>query len=248
MSTHTSRVNSSGKPASVSPTGHHFFGLNALAAWLGLATAFVLSILGVYPNTNLDPTLLGFNADGADGLIGRVSDSLSYFTHWSNLVVAIVMTMLWRNSNRTSKVFSVLRFDALIMITITGLVYALILAPVDKLQGWQYVSNALEHYLTPLLTIAVFIFFGPRGQVRLRLIPLALILPLIWVAVALIRGSIIGAYPYGFINVATWGYGTVAINLLGIVIFGSGLGALYCGIESWMTQRTKNVATATTTE
>jgi hypothetical protein len=236
MSTQTSKVNSAGQPVSVSPTGRRFFGLNALAAWVGLATAFVLSLLGTYPNTNLDPTLLGFNADGVDGVIGRVSDSLSYFTHWSNLVVAIVMTMLWRNSNRTSKLFSVLRLDALIMITVTGLVYALILAPVDKVQGWQYVSNTLEHYVTPLLTIAVFIFFGPRKQVHLALIPLALILPLTWVAVALIRGSIIGAYPYGFINVATWGYGTVAINLIGIVIIGAGLGALYCGIESWMTK------------
>jgi len=226
----------SSQPRTVSPTGRLFFGINALVAWLGLAVAFVLVLFGIYPSTNTDPTLVGFNANGLDGAIGRVSDFLGYFTHWSNLVVAIVMTMLWRNSKGTSKLFSVLRLDSLIMITVTGLVYALILAPVDTVQGWQFISNTLEHYLTPLLTIAVFVVFGPRRQIGLGTVLPALILPLAWVGIALIRGAIIGAYPYGFIDVATWGYGTVTINLIGIVVIGSGLGVLFWVIERWVSK------------
>ena len=226
----------SSQPSTVSPTGRLFFGINALVAWLGLAVSFVLALFGSYPSTNTDPTLVGFNAQGLEGAIGRVSDFLGYFTHWSNLVVAIVMTMLWRNSKRNSTLFSVLRLDSLIMITVTGLVYALILAPADTVQGWQYISNTLEHYLTPLLTILIFIIFGPRRQIRLGAVLPALILPLVWVGIALLRGAIIGAYPYGFINVATWGYGTVTINLIGIIVIGTGLGLFFWAIERWMSK------------
>jgi hypothetical protein len=224
--------------SSITPKARVFFGVNALAAWLGLAVAFLLSLFGTYPNTGTDPTLFGFNPPGTDGAIGRVGDFFSYFTIWSNIVVGIVMTMLWLGSKRTStKLFAVLRLDALIMITVTGLVYALVLAPSDHLEGWQYLSNSLEHYITPVLTIVVFIVFGPRKQLRYGFVLPALVLPMIWVALTLVRGTFINAYPYGFINVAKWGYGTVFINLVGIVVIGVLFGLVFVAIDRTRSKR-----------
>lgn len=221
-----------------STTARAFFGITAIAAWLGLGVAFLLSLLGTYPNTGTDRTLFGFNQLGVDGALGRVGDFFSYFTIWSNIVVGIVMTLLWLGSKRTStRFFAVLRLDALIMITVTGLIYALVLAPLDHLEGWQYLSNSLEHYITPLLTIVVFIVFGPRTQFRFNLVLPSLILPLIWVAYTLLRGAVIDAYPYGFINVAKWGYGTVFMNIIGVVIFGILLGLAFVAIDRARSKR-----------
>ncbi|MDO8731414.1 MAG: Pr6Pr family membrane protein [Actinomycetota bacterium] len=228
----------SAHPESQGSTTHRWlFGANALLAWLGLAIALLLTILGTYPNTNTIPTLYGFNEVGSAGLVGRVLDFFSYFTILSNIVVAVVATLLWRNPNRKSGLFRVLRLDSLIMITVTGLVYAIILAPKAQLQGWEYVSNTLEHYITPVLTVLVFILIGPRGLIRVRTIFLALILPLLWVAYSLLRGAVIDSYPYGFLDAARYGYGTVMINLIGIVGIGTLFGFIFLGIEKLIGKR-----------
>ena len=214
-----------------SPIGRVSFAINAMSAWLGLAVALVLAVFAVYPNNQTDPTLVGFNEPGLAGLPGRLFDYLGYFTHLSNLLVAVVMTMLWRNAHRVSRAFRVLRLDTLIMISVSGLVFAVVLAPTVELRGWEYLSSSLEHYITPVLTIIVFIVFGPRGLVRPSTILPALILPLAWVAFALVRGAVITSYPYDFIDVAKHGYGTVFVNIAGVVALGVLLGVLFWGVE-----------------
>ena len=213
------------------------FGANASLAWLGLSVSLLLTILNTYPVTNTIPTIYGFNEAGSAGLVGRVLDFFSYFTILSNIVVAVVATMLWRNPNRQSGIFRVLRLDSLIMISVTGLVFVILLAPKADIQGWAHVSNTLNHYITPALTVLVFILIGPRGLIRLRTIFLALILPLAWVAYSLARGAVIDAYPYGFLDAARYGYGTVMINLVGIVGIGVLLGLVFFGIDRLLSKR-----------
>ena len=228
-------------PEMTAATKHRWlFGLNALLAWLGLGIALLLDLLGTYPNTNTVPTTFGFNEPGSAGILGRTLDYFSYFTIWSNILVAIVATLLWLHPDRRSAVFRVLRMDSLIMITVTGLIFAIVLAPDVQLEGWQYVSNTLEHYITPALTVLVFLLIGPRGLFRLPTVFLALIIPFIWVTYTLIRGAVITSYPYGFIDVATHGYGTVTINLIGVVIFGILLGLIFLGIDKLLSRRTRH--------
>jgi len=212
------------------------FGANALLALLGLAVALLLNSLDTYPNMNTVPTIFGFNEPGAAGIVGRTIDYFSYFTILSNIVVVIVATLLWRNPERRSGIFRVLRMDSLIMITVTGLIFAIVLAPDADLRGWQYLSNTLEHYITPVLTVLVFLLIGPRGLFRISTVFLALIVPMIWVGYTLIRGAVIDSYPYGFIDVGIHGYGTVTINLIGIVIFGIVLGLIFLGLDRWLSR------------
>ena len=225
----------------MAPAAKHrwLFGLNALLAWLGLGVALVLTLWGTYPNTNAVATLFGFNQEGSAGLVGRTLDYFSYFTMWSNIVVGIVATLLFLNPARDSAIFRVLRMDSLIMITVTGLIFAIVLAPDVQLEGWQYVSNTLEHYITPILTVLVFLLIGPRSLFRLSTVFLALVIPLIWVACTLIRGAVITSYPYGFIDVASHGYGTVTINLIAVVIFGILLGLVFLGLDRLLSRRAR---------
>lgn len=210
---------------------HIAFGITALLAWFGMVVNFILTLLGTYPSLNTVPTLLGPNADGLAGLPGRVFDFLTYFTVLSNVTVAVVMTLLWRDPNRRSTVFRTVYLSALVMISVTGLIYGVVLAGSAKLQGLEHLTNVVEHYLVPLAAIIVFIVFGPRGLFRIGTVFAALILPIGWAFFALIRGRIIGAYPYNFLDVATLGLGTVLQNTLGVAILGIILGLIYLGID-----------------
>lgn len=207
------------------------FGITALVTWFGMGLNFILTVLGTYPSTNTDPTLLGFNEPGLAGLPGRVFDFFTYFTIVSNITVAVIMTLLWRNPDRKGVVFRTFFLDALIMITITGLVYAVVLAGGANPQGLENVTNAIEHYVVPVLVIVVFIVFGPRGNIRLGTVFAALIFPVAWAVFALIRGGIITAYPYGFLDVATLGLPAVLINIAGVAFLGVVLGLLFWVID-----------------
>ncbi|MSW81179.1 MAG: hypothetical protein F2840_08495 [Actinobacteria bacterium] len=211
--------------------GRIAFGATALLAGFGMALNLVLTVLGTYPSTQTVPTLLGFNEPGLAGMPGRVFDFLSYFTVLSNVLVAVVMALLWRDPQRNGALFRVLRMDALIMITVTGLIYWGVLAGGVELQGLEYVTNTIEHTLVPIAAVLVFLIFGPRGQFRVSTVFVALILPIAWALAILARGAVISAYPYGFIDVARYGYGSVLQNIVGVAVFGIILGFVFLGID-----------------
>ena len=221
-----------------STAGRPWFALYAGVAWLGLGMQFVLSATGMYPSTTTIPSAVGYNnPPGAAGALPRIFDLLSYFTIWSNIVVAVLATLLALRPWRDSHLLRVLQLDALIMITVTGLVYAVLLGPTATLSGWQYPANSLLHQITPLVTVIVFLVAGPRGRLAWRTIPEALVLPLVWVGYTLVRGAVIGAYPYPFIDVVRLGYGQVLINVVGIAVFGVIIGAIFVAIDRWLSRR-----------
>ena len=205
------------------------FGINGLVAGFGALFSFTLTVLGTYPSQNTNPTALGF-AD--QGLLGRVFDYFTYFTLWSNILVAIVMLMLFARPDRDSFWFRVLRLDSVLMIVVTGIIYNVVLAATAKNQGLEVWTNFFLHVLTPILTFVVWLIAGPRGWISWRIIAASLILPIIWLVFALVRGAFIGAYPYGFLDVAVYGYGTVFTNVAGIVAFAIVLCLILWGIDS----------------
>jgi hypothetical protein len=219
-------------------TARAWFTVNAVVAWLGLAIQFVLSASGMYPPTEKVISQLGAgNPEGAAGALPRIVDFFSYFTIWSNIVVALVLTVLAANPRRDTPALRVLRLDALIMIAITGIVYAVVLAPTATLRGWEVLANAFIHILTPVVTIVVWLVAGPRGWIGWSTIAKAMILPLVWLAYTLVRGAVIGAYPYPFVDVVRLGYGQVAVNVVAIVVFAVVLGAIMLGIDRLLTRR-----------
>lgn len=210
----------------------------ASVAWAGLALQLVLSAGGVYPSTQTVPSQLGLgNAAGLDGAVGRTLDFLSYFTIWSNVVVAVVATLLAVRPDRDGRLLRVLHLDALLMITITGLVYAVVLAPTAHLTGWQVPANALIHQVTPLVTLVAWLVVGPRGWIAWRTVPEALVLPVVWLGWTLLRGAVIGAYPYPFVDVVRLGYGRVLVNVVAITLLGVVLGAVLLGIDRLLSRR-----------
>ena len=220
-------------------TVRRWFIVNAVVAWLGLTVQLVVTALGLYPNTDGDRHLFGpGNMLGAAGALGRVLDFLSYFTIWSNIVVAVTVTMLALQPRRDDQLMRVLRLSALLMITVTGLIYAIVLAPTNNPQGWAFVADRLLHMVTPLLTVIVFVAVGPRRWFSLRIVELSLIVPTIWLSFALARGAVIDAWPYPFMIAATLGYPRVLANIVGVLVVALVVATLLWGIDRLLSRRT----------
>jgi hypothetical protein len=214
-----------------------WFAALAVWAWLGLAIQFVLSSTGMYPSDPTKPSAYGWNPAGLEGLVPRVIDFFSYFTIWSNITVAVVATLLWARPDRDSTWFRAVRLSALLMISVTGLVYGVLLAGLADLQGWEVVANFFIHQTVPLLAIVVFVVAGPRGWIDWPTIGRATVVPLVWAAYALVRGAVIDAYPYFFLDVAVLGYARVLLNLVGVLLLGLVIALILWAVDRWLTRR-----------
>jgi len=208
-------------------------GLNALVALAAVGVSFSLMFVGYYVDTVdlSEPTLIGNNPNGVDQVWERFFDWVGYFTILSNITVSIVMLMLvfkpevFTLQNFKGRVWRALRLDSVLMIVITGIVYNLLLAEGGKV-GWDAVSNSLQHIINPIITLLVFLLVGPRKILNLRTVADAMVLPILWAVVVLIRGSVISAYPYPFLDVITNGLVSVLVFILQIMVFALLISAL----------------------
>ena len=214
-------------------TAKRLFGINAFIAWLGYGIAQVINVFDLVPrSTPYEPHMFGGHADGLAGAIGRVYDSHGYFTTWSNIVVAVTLTALYLNPERTGRIFSRLRNTGLLMITMTMVLYHLLLAdPSRSPESWHAVSNLLQHYITPMMTILVWAIAGPRGRFQLSDTFAVFIIPIVYLAYTLVHGAIASVYPYGFFNVIKYGYASVLMLMGGVIVGGYVVALVYYGVE-----------------
>ena len=214
-------------------TARVLFAITAAVLWIGQILSAILSGTDYYPVNTTDPGLYGDNPLGAAGFLGREIDHFSYFTIWSNLLAAVIFTMLAINPNRTGSLFRVLRLDAIVMMIVTGIVYNALLNTGGH-EGWDFWSNGIQHTWGPILVFVVFVISGPRGWISSSTIFAALILPILWLAYALIRGAVIGAYPYDFLDVNANGMASVLAFVAQIVVFAIVLGYVLLLIDKGM--------------
>ena len=211
------------------PIARVLYALTAASAATGVLLAVLFEATGRYTAKAIE---VGLFQDSGESAIGRLSDLAMYFTEWSNVLVAVVFALLAVRTAGRGRLMRVLLFDALLMIIVTGVVYNAILAPSGPPRhGWDLLATTFAHTIAPLLAVVTWAAVGPRGWIERRLIPSALVIPIIWVVLTLIRGAIIDAYPYGFINVVHLGYPLALLNVLVILILGIGICFLLLGVD-----------------
>ena len=203
------------------------FAVNAVVAWLGVVLTVVISAVGGYAALPHDPGLYGTHPAGVAGVVSRLSDTASYFTIWSNVVVALTCTVLARRRTLGTWWTRVLRLDALLMITVTAIVYQVLLAPTAVVVGWSRLTDPILHQVTPVLTVLVWLVFGPRRWVSWSVVLGSLAIPIAWIGWMLARGAVVRSYPYDFANVEDLGYAQVGTTLVVILGFGLVVSALY---------------------
>jgi hypothetical protein len=165
---------------------------------------------------------------------------LSFFTIWSNILVTVVAYLLIRSPRHSGGVFQVFRLGSLVMITITGVIYALALAPLWHPTCWQKVADQTLHYAVPVLAVVGYLLLGPRPRFSWDALWRSVLIPLAWVVYTLIRSPLISYtqsgdtrhwYPYHFINVDDLAYGRVLVNMLGIFALLLAVGWVYLFLD-----------------
>jgi hypothetical protein len=145
---------------------------------------------------------------------GRLWRLFSYFTIESNLLVlGTAVVLAWR-PRVDGVMWRVVRLDALLGIVITGLVFAVVLAPQVHLTGAAFVSTVGFHYISPWLTLAAWLVFGPRPRVTWWTVLAAFIWPLVWLVYVFMQGSFTNWYPYPFLDVNELGLFDAVRNAL----------------------------------
>ncbi|WP_107417850.1 Pr6Pr family membrane protein [Streptomyces sp. CB03238] len=162
-----------------------------------------------------------------DLVLGSPGRVLSYFTIQSNLLLAAVLALsAHRAWSARPPLPPRVTAGALLLISITGLVYHLILADdtaafsmTGASAGPHEVANQLLHTVTPLATLLDWLLLTRPGGLRLRDAALWLLYPLAYLLFALARGALLSPgtparYPYPFLDVPTHGYAGVLKDAL----------------------------------
>jgi hypothetical protein len=182
-------------------------------------------------------------------LFGRLLRVVSFFTIQSNVLAGLVSLQLALRPARDGSGWRVLRLAALLGITVTGIVYAAVLAATNHPSGFREVAaNDLFHYVVPVLMLLGWLLFGPRPRIGVRTVLLAMIWPVMWLAYTLLHGAVSSWYPYPFVDVATYGYRRVLLYCLGVTAVFAVIAAIYAGLDRLLPAAPRNAATSSETD
>ena len=142
----------------------------------------------------------------------------SYFTIDSNLIaVAVLLAGATAWDGASPRRLDILRGAAVVYMSITGIVFTLLLSNTDVDTAIPWV-NTVVHELMPLVILADWLLAPPTARLNMRQGVLWLSFPLLWIAYTLIRGGIVNHYPYPFLNPANGGYASVSVYCIGILV------------------------------
>jgi len=187
--------------------------LLAAVAWFGVLLQLWLSVQ------------LGF-ANGKS-LVGGLVVFFGYFTVLTNVFVALVATAGAVSRNAPARPWfyrDTVVGCATTSILVVGIVYYALLRKIWSPQGAQLLADIVLHYAVPVFALLHWLVY--RRDRRLgALAPLAwCCYPLAYLVYVLIRGEVLAAYPYPFIDVSQLGYRQVLINAAGLLAGFTALG------------------------
>lgn len=226
MTATTARPTSTSRRAGTASRLWHLLIVVDVAAALVIQLGLILTG-GPDPNTGETVASVGIGT--------RMIQTLSYFTIQSNILVLIAAATLVVDPARDGRIWRILRLDALLGITITGLVFDLVLIRYIHPTGWQLVATIGFHYIAPWATLLGWLLFGPRPRLDRSTIAWAFLWPMLWIAYTFIRGALVGWYPYPFLDVAEIGYGASIRNTAFVLVVAVVLVAIFKGLDRFRT-------------
>jgi hypothetical protein len=147
----------------------------------------------------------------------------SYFTIESNIFAAAILLIsaFFVFAGKKSRTLEFFRGAATFYMVVTGIVFAVLLSgivgAVLTAAPWD---NIVLHYIIPIAMAIDWIIDPPVRRIAYKKAILWLLFPLTYLVYSLVRGSIVGWYPYPFLNPANGGYGQVAVTSVAILIGG----------------------------
>ncbi|RKR05632.1 hypothetical protein C8C83_4983 [Flavobacterium sp. 90] len=133
----------------------------------------------------------------------------SFFTILTNSIVALCCgVILFMKTSQAYAFFH--RNSTLTAITvyilIVGLVYNIILRPLQDLTGIHKLNTEIFHTVVPLLFLLYWYFFTQKENIHWKSILIWLIYPVLYMIYTLFHGLYTDFYPYPFINVTKIGF------------------------------------------
>jgi hypothetical protein len=191
-----------------------FYRLGALTSWLALGLQLYIILANA----------------GADGksYTGEIIRFFSYMTILTNLFVALYFTArLQSTATRwvTFMVSPLVEGGMFVYIFMVGAGYYFLLANTWSPTGLQYVADVLLHYAVPGLYCLYWLVLVDKTKLPFLSIVQWLLYPAFYFAYTLLRGELIGVYPYPFMDVIALGYEVVLKNsgmlLIAYVVVGA---------------------------
>lgn len=133
-----------------------------------------------------------------------------YFTNQSNVAIAIICAVglyLMKRGKKISERHYIIKYVGTVAITLTGVVFLLVLAPTLGAAAWD-AHNVLTHIVVPIAAIADFFVVVPGVEIKKHNVFYVIIPPLvyaIYAGIGFVRGWDFyegNNYPYFFLN---WG-------------------------------------------
>ncbi len=203
--------------------------ITAARLWYALVAAIVVASIAVQV-----VLLFTGGADANSGETGASADIgtrlvrlFLFFTIDSNIVVLVACLLLVADPMRGGFWWEALRLNALVAITVTGVVYAVLLAPNIHIAGWALATMIGLHIISPIGFVGAWLTLGPRPRFRWATVPAAFVLPAAWIAVTFIRGAAVGWYPYPFLDVGRIGLPAALLNAALILAAAALLAVVY---------------------
>ena len=143
---------------------------------------------------------------------------LAYLTIQSNIAfagLAAVAGVIALRSEADPAWLTTARAIVLSWTITAGLAFALIVwqAGVRGIRIDVPWSDVLLHFVLPMWTVAAWVFGPGRGTASWRVVPVVVLYPLVWGGVTMWRGTLVGWYPYYFLDLRqVSGFGEFALT------------------------------------
>ncbi len=199
---------------------------NGMFALLLATLAWFAVLLQCYISLQL-ATQKGMSIGGGLGIY------FSYFTVLTNLLICVSLTFsLAGPSSTLGQWFS--RPEVITgiatSIAFVGLSYHFLLRNIWHPQGAQLLADTLLHYVVPALYVLYWWFGFSKAALRWAHPLFWSAYPSVYLVYALIRGSVVGSYPYPFIDAAALGYGRTMLNSFGLLFLFIALGLAFVAL------------------
>lgn len=145
----------------------------------------------------------------------------SFFTVLTNTMVVVCCTIFFLGKRTWAYQFFS-RYTTLTAITvyilIVGMVYNILLRPLQHLQGLHRVTTEIFHTAVPILFLLYWLFFTAKHYIPWKKLLPWLVYPLTYVVYTLLHGWYTNFYPYPFIDITKLGFARAMTNGLYVLL------------------------------